>query len=259
MKILSCNKYLILENIKKGSGNLNWITPSGISYNSYAKMLDCNHLLIAGCSGSGKSVVMRGILREIMQCYAPSQKQIILLDPKRVDFNEFKNIPHIMKYANEYKDMVFCLDYALDIMEKRYKEMERRKLKLYDGCDIYVMIDEYADLHDIGGKEIESKVIRLCQLARASRIHVIISTQRAISCVSTRIRANLECRLALHTINKKESINIIDIAGAESLPLNGYGIFQNVSDFSKISLPFVKTKDTDVLIDYWTSKRCKSY
>ena len=236
---------------------MTWSIPNGYSYTTYADMLACNHLLIAGCSGSGKSVCIRAILREIMQGYAPCQKQIILLDPKRVDFNEFKNIPHMIKYANDYTEMIKSLELAINTMEKRYKYMERNNLKLYTGSDIYVIIDEYADLRDVGGKDVENMVIRLCQLARAARIHVIIGTQRAVSCVSTRIRANLDYRIALHTINKKESVNIIDMPGAEELPYNGYGIYQSPRGYKKIQLPYVDTSETDKLIRWWTSPLCK--
>ena len=234
-----------------------WKIPCGYSHNNYRELLECNHLLIAGCSGSGKSVCIRGILREILQCYAPCQKQIILLDPKRVDFNEFKGIPHMLEYANTYDKMINALNYALNIMESRYIKMEKKGLKKYDGTDIYLIIDEYADLCDIGGKDVESKVIRLCQLSRAAKIHVILGTQRAVSCVSTRIRANLDYRIALHTINKKESINIIDMSGAESLPYNGMGIYQSPKGYTKIKLPYVDTSETDKLIRWWTSSNCK--
>ena len=236
-----------------------WKTPNGYSNSAYKQMLECNHLLVAGCQGSGKSVVLQGILREILQCYAPCQKKIILLDPKRVDFAEYhySQEPHILRYANSYKEMVSALNFALDEMERRYKMMEQKRIKLYDGYDIYVIIDEYADLHDIGGKEIETKVIRLCQLARAAKIHIIIATQRAVSCVSTRIRANVDNRLALHTINAKESINIIDVPGAEQLPQYGYGLFFSVHGLQKLYLPNVSEEETERLINWWTSPYCK--
>lgn len=238
---------------------MTWKIPNGYSYTVYAEMLKANHLLIAGCQGSGKSVVLNGILREIMQLDAPCNKKVILLDPKRVDFAEYKysKEPHIIKYANDIEGMMDALDYALDIMEKRYRYMEKNRLKKYDGADIYVIIDEYADLHDVGGKAVETKVIRLCQLARAAKIHIVLATQRAVSCVSTRIRANMDCRLALHTINKKESVNIIDIPGAETLPHYGYGIYQTPYGYNKVKLPFIEDAETNKLIRWWTSPFCK--
>lgn len=236
-----------------------WHIPSGYTKPIYNRLLECNHLLIAGCTGSGKSVVISGILREILQTSSPVSKKIIILDPKRVDFMEYKDEPHVIKYSNEYFDMVKTLDNTISLMNRRYEDMEKRGIKKYDGTDVYLIIDEYADLRDLGGKDVETKVIRLCQLARAAKIHIIIATQRAVSCVSTRIRANIDCRLALHTINKKESINIIDIPGAEKLPLCGKGILQTPSETSYVNIPMTYQHETDTLVNYWKSPYSKTY
>lgn len=224
------------------------------SNSNYKLLTNSTHLLIAGVTGSGKSVALRGIIKELL-LNSPAETRLIIIDPKRVDFLEFKSKPppHLLQYANSTYKGIEALETAVEIMERRYSIMERQGLKLYNGSAIFIIIDEYADLHDTGKKAVEDNVIRLCQLGRAAKIHCFIATQRAVSCVNTRIRANLDYRLALRTVNQKESVNIIDCKGAELLPRFGYGLLLSPFELATVELPYVSEEEIDTILAGWHS------
>lgn len=122
-----------------------WETPQGSYYNLFADMLQQPHLLVAGATGSGKSVVINGIITTALKD-SPAAVQFIFIDPKRVELVDYKPLPHTLKYASEPGDMVQALQYAMDTTESRYRAMQARHKKNYSGGAVYVIIDELADL-----------------------------------------------------------------------------------------------------------------
>lgn len=204
-----------------------WIIPETIRDSLYSEMIEQKHMLIAGATGSGKSVVINGIINNIM-AYPPTQKKLVLIDFKRVELSYYKNLPHTISFSTDLEAAEKALDNALQDIENRFVEMEKRKLRLYDKSDVYIVIDEFADLMLLGGKRIENKIIRIAQIGRAARYHLILATQTVYHTVITNpIKCNLTSVLALSTENKLQSRLIMDKPGCEQLPKYGYGFFKS--------------------------------
>ena len=132
-----------------------WTTPAGTTYSLYEDMLKQPHLLIAGATGSGKSVVINGIISTALYD-APSDVGFILVDPKRVELVQYKRLPHVIRYASEPADMIAALDAAIAITEQRYKTMQRQGLRKSTEADVYVIIDELADLMTTNKKNVQT-------------------------------------------------------------------------------------------------------
>jgi len=203
-----------------------WIIPETIRDSLYFDMLEQKHVLVAGATGSGKSVVINGLIYNIMG-FSPSQKKLVLIDFKRVELSYYKNLPHTISFSTDLEAAEKALDNALQDIENRFVEMEKKKLRLYDKSDVYIVIDEFADLMLLGGKRIENKIIRIAQIGRAARYHLILATQTVYHTVITsQIKANMTCYLALRTTNKIQSRLITESPGCEKLPDFGYGFYK---------------------------------
>lgn len=186
----------------------------------YIDILQQSHTLIAGQTGSGKSVMLNGILTTACK---QGNNLFVLVDPKRVELRDYKNLPTCLAYANTSAETVRALDKALDIMERRYIDMEKRGLKLYDGDPLLVVIDELADLLiSADSKKIQNQLQRLTALGRAALVKTICATQcpnRQI--LKANIVLNFTGRVALRCQTAIESRQIINVKGAEDLPMYG--------------------------------------
>lgn len=227
----------------------------------YDSMLNAGHTLIAGATGSGKSTVISGLIHTAIH-NSPAITRFVLIDPKRVDMMEYANLPHVERYATEPDQIAEALQYAIDIMESRYKYMAQRRIKEYDGGRLIIVIDELADLlTDRTNKRIITPLIqRLAQLGRAAHITVIMATQCCLSSViSTPVKTNFASRLALRTATAQDSRNVIDQKGAEQLPdprIAGYaqGIWRSGADTSRVDLPRFTDEERQRQIDEWCRK-----
>ena len=234
-----------------------WTTPAGAYPSIYGDMLDQPHLLIAGATGSGKSVVINGIIYAAMYD-APSQKRFILIDPKKVELAEYSALPHTELYASEPRAMLCALKRALEICTIRYADMQRRHLRMYDGSDLYVVIDELADLLTVDDikRPCKATIQRLCQIGRAARVHVIGATQRPTGdVIGNAITCNMDARVALHTRNKQESRNIMGLTGCEALPRYGYGYYLKPEGSTLYRIPMIPDADRARIIAHWTRRR----
>lgn len=202
----------------------------------YADLIKQNHLLIAGCTGSGKSVVINGMVSAI-RAVKPGSK-LILIDPKRVELIQYKRSRQTVIYAAE-KDAIYkALIKAVEITEKRFKYMQLFRQKLYKGNDLYIFIDEYADLMTTDKKRCKPLVQRLAQIGRAARVHVVLATQTPIAAIiPTEIKCNFDSRLALRCRSAQDSRNILGVNGAELLPRWGYGIYMTAAEFNRVTIP----------------------
>lgn len=241
---------------------MTYTTPT-ITYSQlYAAMLGAGHTLIAGAQGSGKSTVMTGLIHTALKD-SPATCQMVIIDPKRVDMVEYSQLPHVLRYATEPKQIAEALHYALAVMEARYNDMAKRRLKEYDGAMLYVFVDEVADLlTDATNKRTFSPMIqRLAQLGRAARITVIMATQCCLATViTTAIKCNFPSRVALRTATAQDSRNIIDMKGAEQLPNprtagKACGIWRNGSEVNTWNLPRYEESERQRIIDHWSDKR----
>jgi len=226
-------------------------TPTGTVYTLYKSMLKQPHLLIAGATGSGKSVVINGIIHTALY-HSPAQVQLILIDPKRVELVEYKNLPHTLYYASEPADMVKGLQIAMQTTEARYKAMQGRRERKYSGGAVYVVIDELADLMTTNKREVMPFLQRLCQVGRAGNVHVIAATQCPLSAViPTPIKVNFDSRVALRTRSKQDSRNILDRGGCELLPRYGQGYYMTPEGLTLYNIPMIPDAERATILDYW--------
>lgn len=234
-----------------------WQRPSGPVYTLYNDMLHQTHLLIAGATGSGKSTLINGIICTALH-YSPDSVQFIMLDRKGVELDEYRRTPHCLMYAEEPRDMITALQAALQLMEARKAEAKAQHVKMYQGSDIYVIIDELADLMTTHKKQVTPLLQQLGQLARFTRIHMIACTQCPKSeIIPTPIKCNFPARVALKTSCRQDSRNIIDRGGAELLPDPptdhiAHCIYMHgaVTELCK-DLPSIPDAERDRLIKHW--------
>lgn len=232
-------------------------TPHGRIYNLFEDMTKQPHLLVAGATGSGKSVVVNGIITTLLY---RTDAQFILIDPKRVELSPYKNVPHCIKYASEPQEMVEALNYAMDIVEKRYREMQARRERKYSGGDVYVIIDEFADLMTTNRRVVAPLIQRLAQIGRASKIHIILCTQTPIAkVIPTEIKCNFDARIGLRTRSAQDSRNILDCNGLETLPAYGKGIYMTPKGQTRVSIPYINEAEQYRLISFWEAQKPPVY
>lgn len=228
-----------------------WTTPQGQYYNLFADMLKQPHLLVAGATGSGKSVVINGIIATALKD-SPAAVQFIFIDPKRVELIDYKQLPHTLQYACEPGDMVQALQLAIDTTESRYKEMQRKHLKQYPGGAVYVVIDELADLMTTNKKAVQPIIQRLAQIGRAANVHIIAATQCPLSAViPTPIKVNFDSRVGLRTRSKQDSRNILGLPGCETLPRYGQGYYMTPAGLQLYNIPIYSPAEVQRLVNYW--------
>lgn len=233
----------------------NYITPKGETYKIFEDMTEQTHLLVAGEAGSGKSVVVNGIITTLLYRF-PWEAKLILIDPKRVELSPYKNLPHTICYASEPSDMAYALQYAMDICDSRYAEMQSRGERKYSGGDVYVIIDEWADLMTTQRRTVAPLVQRLAQIGRASKVHVILCTQTPIAkIIPTEIKCNFDSRVGLRTRSAQDSRNILGKTGLELLPRYGQGIYMTPEEETLYKIPYVNDEEQKKLIDWWVGQK----
>lgn len=232
-----------------------WRTPPGQVYSLYRDMLKQPHLLIAGATGSGKSVVINGLVYTAMYD-SPAAVQFILIDPKRVELVDYKPLPHTLMYASEPGEMVEALEKAMEITESRYKVMQRQRVKKYPGGALYVIIDELADLMTTARRQVQPLIQRLAQIGRAANVHIIAATQCPLATViPTPIKVNFDSRVALRTRSAQDSRNILGLTGCELLPRYGQGYYMTPDGLKLYNIPMQPQEDINALVKYWQRSR----
>lgn len=231
-----------------------YITPGGSVSALALDILKQPHTLIAGATGSGKSVLINTLIITALH-FAPTEKQLILIDPKRVELIDYKNTPHAILYASEPAQILKAINSGVQIMEHRYKQMQRRRLKNYPGADVYIIIDEFADLMTTQKRETLPTLCRLAQLGRAARIHLILATQRPTrDIINGQIKVNIDSRLALRCPTAQDSRNIINDNGAETLPRYGQGYYLTPDTLHPVlvTIPYTPPEQINKIITHWT-------
>ena len=239
-----------------------WRTPGGEYSPLYRDMGQQTHLLIAGCTGSGKSVVINGIMHSLL-LHSPVVNRFILIDLKMVELSDYRTLPHTITYADDVKSAVKALEMALDICKLRYADMQKRHLKTYDGCNIYVVIDEMADLLTTVKRDAVPLIQRLCQIGRAAKMHVVGATQH-IPTIPTAIRCNFDARVALRTENKSDSRNIIGISGCEQFPNpifehKSIGVYKRSGTMDVYNMPLIPESEINRVVHHWTTTKPKKH
>nr|WP_260525877.1 DNA translocase FtsK [Campylobacter hyointestinalis] len=225
------------------------------------------HLLIAGTTGSGKSVGINAMLLSLLYRNSPKTLRLIMIDPKMLEFSIYNDIPHLLTpVITEPKKAIVALANLVAEMERRYKIMSQTKTKNIEtynekvkkeGGDtlpfIVVIIDELADLMMTSGKEVEFHIGRLAQMARASGIHLIVATQRpSVDVVTGLIKANLPSRISYRVGQKIDSKVILDQMGAESLLGRGDMLFTPPGSpgIVRLHAPFASEKEIENIVDF---------
>lgn len=215
------------------------------------------HILIAGATGAGKSVLLNGYINELLQ-RSPYAEWLILIDPKQVELSYLKQVPHTLTYASARVDVVKSLQFANKVMQKRFKEMQKRNLTTYDGGTIHIIIDELANLMIDNRKEVEPLLSQILILGRAANVYVVACTQRATaSVVSNLVKANIVHRVALRTATRQESRNILEQGGAEKLPRYGECIYFDGIELTNYSVPMIGRDVVVKSINEWNTKTNK--
>lgn len=180
------------------------------------------HALVAGRTGSGKSNLLNTLICDLMTSKAPFECQFIFIDLKRVEMAQYKGSPYTLRIATEPKQVVDTLKYAVDTIERRYKTLERKHLRKWDGCRIYIVIDELADLMTTLKAEVTPYIQRIAQIGRAANVFLIVATQVInAEIIPTKIKANLATRFCTGTQTALESRMILNEKGGEELPHYG--------------------------------------
>lgn len=233
------------------------------------------HLLIAGATGSGKSVCVNNILMSILLRARPDQVKLILIDPKRVELNLYNGVPHLLvPVVTGPKEAAKVLTWAVQEMEARYEIMSQAKVRNIAGYNeavkndpadreplpyIVVVIDELADLMMVAAGDVEDAIVRLCQMARAVGIHLVVATQRpSANIITGLIKANITTRIAFAVSSQVDSRVVLDANGAEKLVGKGDMLFMS-SDTPKaqrLQAPFVTEGEVELVVEY-TKKQAK--
>ncbi len=213
----------------------------GISGKSFfTNLAKAPHMLIAGATGSGKSVTIHAVIASLLFRNSPEDLKFIMIDPKRVELTLYNKIPHLLTpVITEPKKSILALKWAAKEMSRRYDVLEKNAVRdidsyhksLQEGMEnmpyIVIVIDELADIMQTYPRELESAIVRLAQMSRAVGIHLILSTQRpSVNVITGLIKANVPTRVALQVASQIDSRTILDAAGAEKLLGAGDMLFQ---------------------------------
>ena len=231
------------------------------------------HLLVAGQTGSGKSVMINDILTSLLYHNSPSDLKLILVDPKQVELAPYNDIPHLLTpVINDPEKCISALKWAVAEMERRLKalaEVGRRNIGEYNDLKkeegmpyIVIVIDELADLMMMAARDVEALIVRLAQKARAVGIHLVLATQRpSVDVITGLIKANVPARIAFTVASQIDSRTIIDQMGAEKLLGQGDMLFLT-SDMPKpkrVQAAFISGDETAKVTDFIRSQRPPQY
>ncbi len=231
------------------------------------------HLLVAGQTGSGKSVMINTILTSLLYKNSPSDLKLILVDPKQVELKPYDEIPHLLTpVITEPEKCISALKWAVAEMERRYKalaEVSKRDIAEYNSLKkeegmpyIVIVIDELADLMMMAARDVEALIVRIAQKARAVGIHLVLATQRpSVDVITGLIKANIPARIAFKTTSQVDSRTIIDQVGSEKLLGQG-DMLMTMADSPKprrVQGAFIDGDETNKVIDFIRMQRPPQY
>jgi S-DNA-T family DNA segregation ATPase FtsK/SpoIIIE len=250
-----------------------------------ADLASMPHILIAGSTGSGKSVAINAMIMSLLYRTTPAQVRLILVDPKRVELGMYEGVPHLFTpIITEPKLAANALRNAVREMERRLKLLASRSVrnidqynKLFDSATpslfddgedeeplpyIVIIIDELADLMMLDRANVEESVTRLAQMARAVGIHLILATQRpSVDVITGLIKANIPTRISFRLATKVDSRTILDTNGAEALLGRGDMLFlpPGTSRLMRLHAPYVSEKETSAVVAFWKDQGQAEY
>jgi len=266
---------LVSDTFKKGEFKLPVIIGSNISGAPYVTdIAKTPHLLVAGQTGSGKSVCMNSLICTLLMTKTPDELRLIMVDPKQVEFTSYENIPHLLApVVTESKEAVKALQWGVIEMERRYSLLAKAGVRKIDDFNakfdsgklagvvsdednkqlpfIVIIIDELADLMMTASKDVEALIMRITQKARAAGMHLIVATQRpSVNVITGPIKANLPSRIAFRTVQSNDSRTILDQNGAEELLGMGDMLFlrNGAPDVERFHGAFIPDLDVENIV-----------
>ncbi|MEW6282664.1 MAG: DNA translocase FtsK, partial [Candidatus Eremiobacterota bacterium] len=229
------------------------------------------HLLVAGTTGSGKSVCINTLILSLLYRFTPRQLQMLMVDPKQVELSIYEGLPHLVGFSHQERGQIvvdpkraaLTLNQVVELMEQRYATFAQLRVRnLYEYNSkapeplpwVVVIIDELADLMMVASKSVETSICRLAQKARAAGIHVVVATQRPSTDVITGlIKVNIPSRIAFAVTSQVDSRVILDTGGAEQLLGKGDMLFLPVdaSDPRRVQGAFVSNEEIQRVVEFW--------
>lgn len=230
------------------------------------------HLLIAGATGTGKSVCLNSMITSLLYKCSPEEVKLLMIDPKRIELSLYNDIPHLITpVVTDMKKATNALNWAVKEMEQRYDLLAMEKVRNIDQYNavseeklpyIVIIIDELADLMMVSSRDVETALARLAQMARASGIHLILATQRpSVDVLTGVIKANFPTRISFQVSSKTDSRTILDTNGAEALLGNGDMIFlpPGTSKIKRLHGAYISEKEVTDVIDFLKSQMEPEY
>ena len=285
--IMSVSIREILEAVPKSKDNSRLLVALGKSIMGnpvWCEIDKTPHLLVAGSTGSGKSVCINSMITSILMRTKPDEVKLVLVDPKKVELSMYNGVPHLLTpVVTDPKKANIVLQKIVKIMEDRYDLFEESKTKNIAGYNAYVdkkneslpddekinrlpyivvIIDELADLMLVAAKEVEDSIMRITQMARAAGIHLIVATQRPSTDVITGVvKANIPSRISFAVSSSIDSRTILDMSGAEKLLGKGDMLFlpQGESIPTRVQGTFVSDDEIKAVVDYTISQQKAMY
>lgn len=240
----------------------------------YTDLADMPHMLVAGATGTGKTIFLNSLILSLMYKSTPDQLRIIMVDPKRVEFQHYNDIPHLLcPVIYDASRTMNALQWLVREMERRFEifsEVPTRNLRSYNANKsviasgsqlpyIVLIIDELADLMAAKGRELEAGIVRLAQMARATGIHLVLATQRpSVEVITGLIKANVSSRISFQVASQVDSRTVLDTAGAEKLLGLGDMLFvsSKSSRITRIQGPYISEKEVKRVTD-WQAEQAK--
>jgi len=235
-----------------------WTVPGGEVSNLSKMVFDAEHTLIAGTTGAGKSVLLNGVLRDLLRSKAPCEARLYLIDPKALELDYLRELPHVDGYADTDAGALELLERVAELMRTRNNYCKEHHLRSYPGRAAYVIIDE---LHPLMTREQGAKIRRVLSLlltqARAANIHIVALTQCPNrKALPADVVSLFTLRIGLRTTSPIESRQVVGVAGCEKLPRHGRVLISNGPDLLTCRVPMTDYAEVDELVAYWTGPSC---
>jgi len=272
--LVKLKEILTSEEFSRKRGRLTFALGKDVAGHAWvADLANMPHLLIAGATGSGKSVCINNVIVSFLYRHSPQSLRLILIDPKRVEFTTYNGVPHLLTpVITEVDKTINALRWVVNEMDERYRllaAVNKRNLEAYNASVltnklpyIVVIIDELADLMATAPREVEGAIIRLAQMARATGIHLVVATQRpSVNVITGLIKANITSRIAFAVASQVDSRTIIDSSGAEKLLGKGDMLFSSaeLSKPRRLQSALITDEEIERVADFWKNQAEPEY